>query len=89
MTHPLRKPGQSHEEHQAEMAEWTGCTVEELNASHDPLHRAVARLSGYPSHAMRQAAGEPLTDAEQALADIEEDAVLALGRYLWHSEKAR
>lgn len=89
MTHPLRRADQSFADHQAEMAAWMGCTVSEMNKAHDGVHWAVERLSGYTSHAMRQAVGTPLTPDEQALADIEEDACLALQRYLHHAEKAK
>lgn len=88
MTHPIRKPGQSHDEHQSEMAEWMGCSVEEMNLAHDQLHRMLAELSGYTSYAMRQADGLPIAPDEQKLADLEEEAVLHLQRYLHHAEKA-
>lgn len=85
MTHPIRQSGESFEAHQQAMADWVGTTVDDLNARHDPLHRSLSAFLGVPSHAMRQAVGEPLTASEQRLADMEEDAVLCCQRWQAHA----
>lgn len=78
---PQRRPGQSFESHQLDMAEWIGCaTVAELNAMHDPLHAALCAWLGIESLALKQGRGERLTRHEQRLADIEEQAVLCVQR---------
>lgn len=87
--HPQHREGQSFGEHQEEMAAWVGTTVEGLNAAHDALHASLSAFLGLPSHALRQAAGEPLTSDEQRLADIEEDAVLSCQRWAAHAEGVR
>lgn len=76
---PRRRPDQSHEGHQQEMADWLGCTVDEMNADHDRLHAALAVWLGFPSMVLRVARGE---DADHTLANHEENAALYLQRYL-------
>ena len=70
-------------EHQADTAQRLGYgdDVEAMNRDHDPLHRALCAWLGVPSLAMRMAAGLDLTEAEAALAALEEDAVLAVQRF--------
>lgn len=82
MTIPHQRPDQSFADHQADMADWMGCSVDALNAAHDPLHRSMAAWLGLTSHAMRDAAGEALTPSEADLAAYEEQAVLYAQRYI-------
>lgn len=82
---PRRREGQSFESHQREMAAWVGCTVDEMNAAHDTLHRELTAWLGTQSLALKQAAGEQLTAEEQALADFEEEAVLHVQRFMCRS----
>lgn len=79
--HPRHRPFQSFEEHQAEMATWLGTTVDEMNRSHDRWHVSLAKWLGATSHALRMAAGAPLSREEAELAGLEEDAVLSVQRY--------
>ena len=73
-------------EQQAQTAAWMGyASAEEMNAAHDPLHRALCRWLGIESMAMREAEGEVLGDPEKLLAGIEEDAVLSLQRFICHA----
>lgn len=67
---------------QAAMAEWLGCSVERMNAHHDSLHRWLAERVGRESLSLKFSRGEQLTPDEAAVAAIEEDAVLAIQRYL-------
>jgi hypothetical protein len=80
--HPVRRPGQTFHAHQQETADWLGCTVEQMNVDHDRLHRALAGWTGSTSHALRMGAGEVLTPDERTQADLEENAVLHLQRYM-------
>lgn len=78
---PQRRPGQSFESHQLDMAEWMGCaSVAEMNAAHDGIHSALCAWLGIESLALKQGRGERLTRHEQRLADIEEQAVLCVQR---------
>lgn len=71
---------------QRAVADWCGYeTVAELNADHDPTHRALCAWLGIPSQSMREAAGEPLTPWQQRLAIMEEEAVLFLQRLATHT----
>ncbi len=86
MTHPIRQPGQSMADHKREIAEWMGhASVAEMDAVHDHVHRAICSLIGVTSHAMRQASGEPLEPWEQHLANLEENAALAVQRFFAQS----
>lgn len=69
------------EEHRA-IAGWLGCSVERMESEHDALHARLSRWTGCVSQSLRMARGEPLTDAEADLAALEEDAVLAVQKYL-------
>ena len=79
---PQRAPGQSFADHQREMAEWLGASVDEMNRCHDPLHHSLCAWLGIPSHAMRIAAGEPVSPAEAGLAEVEEVAALCVQRLM-------
>jgi hypothetical protein len=84
--HPQRRPGQSHDEHQAEMARWLGhSNVDEMNRHHDRGHVSLARWLGVTSHALREASGAHLNREEAMLAGLEEDALLSLTRYANHA----
>ena len=67
-------------------AEWLGYgdDVAAMDLVHDSYHRQLCKWLGVPSLSMKDAAGEPLTDAERALACIEEDAALAVQRLARH-----
>lgn len=67
---------------QAATAAWMGVDVTTMNLAHDCLHHALCDAFKVPSRAMRQAAGETLDPAEQHLADLEENAVLHVQRWL-------
>ncbi len=82
MTYPRQKPGQSLDQHQAEMARWMGVSVETMNRAHDPLHRALCAMLDLPSQSMRQAAGEDMTAKDYHLASLEEQAVLNVQRFM-------
>lgn len=83
---PARRPGQSFESHQQEMAGWTGCgSIDELNRLHDPLHRSLCAWLGIDSQALRQSAGDELTHGQQLLAILEEEAVLHVQRLICHA----
>lgn len=80
MTHPLRQPGQSFDDHQREVATWCGYPdVAALNRDHDRLHAALTDWLGIPSHSLLAARGEA---HDVKLAEIEENAVLATQRLL-------
>jgi hypothetical protein len=74
---PRRQPDQPFDAHQREVAEWLGCSVEQMNNQHDPLHLALCGWLGVPSEAMKDAAGE-LHGGR--LAGLEEQAVLSVQR---------
>lgn len=57
-----------------------GNDVDAMNMVHDALHGALCHFLSIPSYALKQARGEALTEVEQALADIEEEAVMATQR---------
>lgn len=82
MTYPRQKPGQSLDQHQAEMARWMGVSVETMNRVHDPRHHALCAMLGLPSQSMRQAAGEDMTAKDYHLASLEEQAVLNVQRFM-------
>lgn len=89
MTHPIRRPGQSLCAHKREMADWMECgSVETMDAVHDRVHEAMCAWIGVPSYAMKQARGEPLSPTEQRLADMEEDAALAVQRFIHNCGKS-
>lgn len=65
---------------QAATARWMGYPdAAAMNRDHDPLHEALCRWLGIPSHAMLAARGEA---HDGALAAMEEDAVLHLQRFM-------
>lgn len=74
---PRQRPGQSFDDHQAEVAAWMGCSVGEMNAAHDPMHRSLCAWLGVPSHSLACAAGD---DHDARLAGLEEEAVLHVQR---------
>ena len=82
MTYPRQKPGQSLEQHQAEMARWMGVNVDTMNRAHDPLHRALCAMLGISSQSMRQAAGEDMTPRDYHHAGLEEEATLYVQRFM-------
>lgn len=51
--------------------------VSAMNMEHDPLHGALTHFLGVPSYSLAVARGEALTDRQRALAEIEEEAVMA------------
>lgn len=79
---PQRRDGQSFEDHQADMAEWLGTDVATMNRDHDRLHASLCHWLGIPSHSLRHAAGEKLTNPEYGLAMLEEQAVLHTQRLI-------
>lgn len=83
MTIPRRLPDQPFDAHQAEMAEWLGCpTVDEMNATHDHLHADLCQWLGATSFSLLTAQGVELTPERQALASLEEEAVLHVQRWM-------
>ena len=74
---------------QAAMAEWMGCSVERMNAHHDPLHRWIAERIGHPSYSLLASEGRTLTPDESAVAAAEENAVLYVQKYLCAAERLR
>lgn len=84
------KPPEEFAAHQARTARRLGYgdDVAAMNADHDPLHRALCAWLGVDSLSLRGAAGEPLTAAEHAQANLEEDAVLAVQRFMRHAGAA-
>ena len=74
---------------QEEMAKWLGCSVEQMNAEHDKLHSKLSRWTKEHSYSLELAAGVRLTPQEYTLANLEEDAVLYLQRYLVACQRAR
>jgi hypothetical protein len=74
---------------QAETAAWMGYeTIDEMNAEHDPIHRALCGWLGLPSNSMRAAVGETLQGEDAALAAYEEDAVLHVQRFQQMARRA-
>jgi hypothetical protein len=72
--------------HQAATARWMGYpNAAAMNRDHDALHRALCAWLGVTSHAIRDAAGVPLTREEATLAALEEDAVLHVQRFMRHA----
>ena len=73
-------------QHQDAIARWSGFPdAAAMNAVHDRTHLALCRFFGIRSHALREARGETLTREEQALAAMEEDAVLYALRWAQHA----
>lgn len=70
----------------ADTAGWIGCSIEQMDAEHDPLHRALCAWAGVPSHSMRVAAGDSLNPSDKHIADLEENAVLNVQRWLVHAK---
>jgi hypothetical protein len=85
---PERREEQSFEQHQTEMAAWCGYDdAAAMNADHDGLHRSLCGFLGVTSLSMCAAAGKRLTGEEKAMADLEEDAVLYVQRFMRHARK--
>lgn len=82
MTYPRQQPGQSFEDHQADMARWMGVSVEAMNKWHDRTHEALCRLFGLPSQSLRHARGEDMTPRDYHLAGLEEEATLYVQRFM-------
>lgn len=72
---------------QTAMAEWMGCSVDQMNAHHDDLHRWLAARAGLPSYSLKWSAGDQLTPDQNAVAAAEEDAVLEIQKYLCTVER--
>lgn len=84
---PHRHPGQSHEDHQTEVAAWLGTDIATMNRNHDPLHLALCAWLGIESQAMRHGLGQHLGPQEHALAALEEEAVLHVQRLIYYAAK--
>lgn len=74
----------------AQTATWMGYPagltgIAQMDALHDRLHVRLCEWLGLPSLSMKDAAGEPLTRDERTLAEIEEDAVMNLQRFIQHA----
>jgi hypothetical protein len=72
---------------QKAMAEWMGCSVEQMNRHHDRTHAWLAERAGVTSYSLKASEDEHLTPDESAVAAAEEDAVLYLQRYLFALER--
>ena len=70
-----------------EVAQWLGTTVERMDAEHDDMHRLLTDLLYVPSYSLRDAAGKTLTPHQRTLAELEEHAVLAVSRWLYHMKQ--
>ena len=82
MNAPRHIPGQTFEEHQRDMADWMGCSVEEMNDFRDGLHAELCQWMGATSYSLLMAQGVELSPSRKALADLEENAVLHTQRWL-------
>lgn len=78
---PQLRPGQPFRQHQLEVAQWVGCSVDDLNAHHDALHGALCRWLGVPSHSLACARSDT---HDAALAALEEEAVMHVQRFMAH-----
>lgn len=63
-------------------AAFLGCTVEQMDATHDACHRALEQITGVESYALREAANDDLTPHEKQIAIYDEEAALCLQRLL-------
>lgn len=73
-------------QHQAATARWMGYPdADAMSRDHDALHLALSRFLGIRSQALRQARGESLSREEQAIANLEEDAVMHVQRWMQHA----
>jgi len=89
VTIPRRLPDQPFDAHQRHMADWIGArSVEEMNAAHDSLHAELCQWMGVTSFSLLMAQGVELTTEREALADLEEAAVLHVQRWLQHIKNA-
>lgn len=60
-----------------------GDDVAAMTRHHDPLHSRLCDWIGLPaSYSLTAAAGMPLTDRERTIAEMEEEAVMALQRFI-------
>jgi hypothetical protein len=81
--HPIRRPGQSMDEHKRDMARWMGCSsVEQMDDDHDPLHAELSQWMGATSYSLLLAQGVELPPKLRRLAELEENAVIAVQRWL-------
>ena len=80
--------GEQFDEHQRQMAARLGYgpDVAAMNRDHDPLHAALCRWLGVESQSLRAARGETLSFGEHFTANLEEDAVLAVQRFMRHCD---
>lgn len=62
-----------------------GDDVSAMNAEHDPLHRWLCAELGTYSRSLAQAAGAVQTGTDQFIAGLEEEAVLAIQRFMRHA----
>lgn len=85
MTFPRQQPGQSHDDHQREMAEWVGYSVREMNDNHDATHDLLCRFLEVKSHSLMAARGE---EYDRESAELEEAAVLHVQRFMAHHGRA-
>lgn len=76
---PHQRSGQPFKQHQLEVAQWVGCSVDDLNLYHDALHRALCDWLGVPSHSLACARSDT---HDARLAALEEEAVLYLQRFM-------
>jgi hypothetical protein len=67
---------------QEAIADWMGCSVEQMNRHHDRMHLWLSERLGVRSLSLAISHGERLSPAEGNVAAAEEDAVLAVGKYL-------
>lgn len=65
------------QQQQATTADWLNCSVEQMNAAHDPLHAALCQWLGVSSHSLACARGEM---HDEGVAVMEEEAVLHVQR---------
>lgn len=82
---PVQQPGQSFDAHQREVAAWLGTDVATMNRDHDRLHAALCRWLGTESLALKIARGEAIPLEQHRLANLKEDAVLYLQRFIVHA----
>lgn len=73
-----------HWEDQLTLAEWLGYgeNTWQMNQDHDCLHELLAEAFGYESLSLKLAKGESLNHEDYTLANLEEEAVLYLQRFL-------
>lgn len=88
--HPIQRPGQSLASHKRDMAQWMGCSsVEQMDQDHDPLHAELTQWMGATSYSLLVAQGVDLPPPLRRLAELEENAVLHVQRWLQALKNAR